>query len=152
MPPTLDSALAADPRVDNGAANLSSNDDDSVIPSCAYRTFPPVTLSKSIIPPTEAAVLCETIGAMQLLIDLNRLSNCKKAQNMHDPGVEKAIQWCLSSKFDFGVAYGRLRQIWTFPNVGNAWKIAVAEEKAIEKSRDTAFSIDKRGRRTLLQP
>lgn len=106
--------------------------------------------SNFVISPTEADTPCAAIGIAQLVLDFNRLT--KWTHNIADPGVEQLMQWCISNKFDFGVAYGRLRQIWTSPNVARAWRDVMEDGKDIDERKARAFETDASGTRTLVAP
>lgn len=104
-----------------------------------------------VITPAEAATLCETLGPAQLLRDLNRLT--KMTHLMTDKRVDFLITLCISNGYDFGVAYGRLRQIWTSKDVSRAWDDVMADKKASAERKEKAFQTDAiSGTRTLVSP
>lgn len=115
-----------------------------------HNNTPPGPPPPKTITPAEAAQPCESIGATALLAKLNDLTH--QSHTMADSGVQRAIDWCLSQQFDFGSAYGRLRPLWTSPDISTAWAKVVTEQQTIDELRASAFFTDAEGRRTLKHP
>ncbi|KAK0244125.1 hypothetical protein EDD85DRAFT_187059 [Armillaria nabsnona] len=98
-----------------------------------YLSFPEVTLSaftelslaeSSIIVPKQRAyigrkpvissrlanTLCATLGIRGVLDQLN--TTLRTSYTLDTPSLSSLLEDCITNGYDFGMAYGRLRQIW----------------------------------------
>ncbi|KAL0632208.1 hypothetical protein Q9L58_008918 [Maublancomyces gigas] len=85
-----------------------------------------------------------------LLHDLNVCTG--NPRKMDDPGVKRAINWCIDLGLDFGGAYGRLRKLWVPGDFLAARKKVDDDKNEMERLRTSAFFMDKYGNRTLKHP
>ncbi|PBK74949.1 hypothetical protein ARMSODRAFT_1013922 [Armillaria solidipes] len=108
-----------------------SDDDDEYVDR--YLSLPEVTLSaftetglaessiivpkqrayigrKSVISSRLANTLCATLGIRGLLDQLN--TTLGTSYTLDTPSLSSLLEDCITNGYDFGIAYGRLRQIW----------------------------------------
>ncbi|KAJ3547024.1 hypothetical protein NM688_g5445 [Phlebia brevispora] len=83
---------------------------------------------------------CTALGVDGLLAKLNEV--LRTSYTLDTPGLLPHLQQCLSQGYDFGTAFGRLRQFW-FDDFRDLHKRLTALEQADRTERDEALDAEK---------
>ncbi|KAG7440764.1 uncharacterized protein BT62DRAFT_1080624 [Guyanagaster necrorhizus] len=99
---------------------------ESSIPVPNQRSY---TGRKPVITSSLANTTCTSIGVVGLLDQLN--TTLGTSYTLNNSSLHSILESCISRKYDFGTAYGRLRPIWYNAN----WS-AIQNELRIREERD----------------
>ncbi|KAK0449081.1 uncharacterized protein EV420DRAFT_791016 [Desarmillaria tabescens] len=69
---------------------------------------------KPVITSSLADTPCTDLGVAGILDQLN--TTLGTSYTLNNPSLSSILQSCISEKYDFGAAYGRLRPIWYSAN------------------------------------
>ncbi|PBL00167.1 hypothetical protein ARMGADRAFT_982120 [Armillaria gallica] len=149
------------------------NDDTGVIRHTKYRSLPEVTISaltetgqdeSSIIVPLQrvytgripvisshlADTLCATLGVQCLLDQLNTTLGTSYSLS-DNPSLSFLLEECITNRYDFGMAYGRLRGIWYSSDWSTIRDVLCRREDVDREERREALVVN-RIVNTYLQP
>ncbi|KAK0436336.1 uncharacterized protein EV420DRAFT_239002 [Desarmillaria tabescens] len=121
------------PEVTISAFTETGQPDSSIIVPLqrAYTGRKPVISSRLADTP------CATLGIQGLLDQLN--TTLGTSHSLDTPSLSSLLEDCITNDYDFGVAYGRLRQIWYTDNWSTIRDVLCRQEEEDQEERRKAL-------------
>ncbi|KAJ3547025.1 hypothetical protein NM688_g5444 [Phlebia brevispora] len=87
-----------------------------------------------VIPSSLADQPCADLGVPKLLNMLNKV--LRTSYSADTPGLSLVLEQCIKDNYDFGTAFGRLRQFWFYDFTGLPARLAELERTVTKRRED----------------